>query len=173
MSYPARAEGLVNSTNRYSFMSNPVGFCEILTLQQRVQSVYSKLLQQDGTIWFFSQKSDSKSLHICRIFLSILADFTCALGWIVSILPLISTSPSLFSRFLGTVIRTPTMIDITITFHNLFQFSSKALVFVEFFSLFYYHTMVNCNGKRWQVFSSCQLKLSSVFCPGLVFQSPR
>ena len=67
--------------------------------------------------------SDSKSPQVSRTFLGILADCSSAVVWMVSILPLISRSSSLFSKFIGTVPCAPTAIGITFTliFHSFFN----------------------------------------------------
>ena len=72
-----------------------------------------------------------------RTLLSIQADFTNAVDWIVSILFLISCLSSLFSKFLRTAPGVLNTIDITFTFmfHCFsFQFSGKILVIIHFFS---------------------------------------
>ena len=53
-----------------------------------------------------------KSSHV---FTSILADFYSAVVNMFSILPLIFTSPNLFSKLLGTISRVPTTICINVT----------------------------------------------------------
>ena len=64
--------------------------------------------------------------------LGILADFNRAVVWIFSILPLISISSSLVSRFLVTVPNVPTTISITVTFNvpDPFQLTGKVPVFL-------------------------------------------
>ena len=59
---------------------------------------------------------DSKSHRFSKTLLSIQADFKRSVVWMVSILPLISSASGFFSSFLGIVPRTPTMIDISVTF---------------------------------------------------------
>ena len=63
---------------------------------------------------FFSEHGVTASL--LRILLSTLADFNSVVVWVVSIFPLTSSTPSLFSKFLGTVPSAPNTIDITVTF---------------------------------------------------------
>ena len=58
----------------------------------------------------------NKSPHVSRTLLSILADLSNAVVWIVSILPLISKFSSLSTSPLVTVPRAPTTIGITVTF---------------------------------------------------------
>ena len=80
-------------------------------------------------------------------------DFNNAVVWMVSILPLISSSPSLFSRFLETVLRAPTMIDITIIYHNFFSSLARSRYLVGFSPSF---TFILCltgmaKSSKWQV----------------------
>ena len=65
---------------------------------------------------FYWRLSDSKSIELSRILLSIQADLKSAVVWMVLILPLISCSSRLFSKPLGTVPTAPTTIGITATF---------------------------------------------------------
>ena len=67
--------------------------------------------------------SDIKSPRISRILLRILARLKSALIWIDSIIPLISSPSSLFSKSLGAVSRALTTIDIIVTFifHSFFS----------------------------------------------------
>ena len=69
-----------------------------------------------------SRLSNCTSPQLCRTLLSILADFSSAEVGIVSILPLISSSCSLFSGFLRTLPNFPVRNGITVnlTFYNLF-----------------------------------------------------
>ena len=60
--------------------------------------------------------SDNKSLQVSRTLLSILADLSNAVVWIVSTHPLISKSSSPFTNPLVTVPRAPVTIGITVTF---------------------------------------------------------
>ena len=85
--------------------------------------------------------------------LSILAVLNCAVVWMISILLLVSSSPSLFSRPLRTIPRTPTTISITITFHvpQLFQPSGKIQVFVYIFTFFCCKSVVHWNSTSLQV----------------------
>ena len=48
-------------------------------------------------------------------------DLNCSVAWIVSILLLITSFPSLFSRPLGTIQRTSATISITVTFYSFFN----------------------------------------------------
>ena len=92
---------------------------------------------------FYRSLSDSKSPHVSRTFLSILVVLNNEVVWMVSILPLISNSSSLFFLLLGTVPSASTIIGIIITlmFHGFFQ------VFVYLFTFFYFRSVVLCNGK--------------------------
>ena len=71
--------------------------------------------------------SDSKCRQVVRNFLSILANLNNAVVWMVSSRPLISKSISPCANPLATVLRAPTLTDITISFifHRFFQFPSK------------------------------------------------
>ena len=60
--------------------------------------------------------SERKSPQVSRTLLSILGYFNSAVVWMVSILLLITSSPSLFSKFLEIVARTPTLIRIIVNF---------------------------------------------------------
>ena len=86
--------------------------------------------------------SDSKSLHVTRTLLSILADPDNTVVWMISISPLISNSTSLLSKPLGTVSSTLSTIGITATFIFSDSFNSQArsnnsslFLFNFFFSL--------------------------------------
>ena len=61
------------------------------------------------------------------ILVNILTNLSNSVVWMVSNLLLISSSSSLFCKFLGTVATVPTTIGITLTlmFHSFFQLSSK------------------------------------------------
>ena len=89
------------------------------------------------------------SLQVSRTLLSILANFSSAMVWVASILPVISRSSNLFSRFLGIVPKTPTMIGITITFmfYNFFISMVRSMYLSNFLFSFIFtmrFTGVNC-----------------------------
>ena len=65
---------------------------------------------------FHLSLSDSKSPQVSRTHLSILADLKSAVVWMVSILPLIFSISSLFSRPCGCVPSAPIIIGIIVTF---------------------------------------------------------
>ena len=67
--------------------------------------------------------SDSKSSQVSWTFLSTLADFNNGVVWMISSLPLISSSSNLLFKLLRTV---PNTIDITVTFIFHSFFSSPA-----------------------------------------------
>ena len=83
-----------------------------------------------------------------------IAEFSCAVVWIVSILTLISSSPSLFFGFLGTVPRTlnPIAITIIFTLHNFFsslarfKYLFKLFAFLHLFFLWFFET---AKSTRW------------------------
>ena len=60
--------------------------------------------------------SNSNSLHVSRILLNILDDLINAAVWMVSILPLIFNSSSLFSKPFDTIPRASSTIGIALTF---------------------------------------------------------
>ena len=64
---------------------------------------------------FHWSPNDRKSLQLPRTLLSILAGFSNAVVWTVEILPQSSCSAILFSRFLGIVPCSQTMMGITVT----------------------------------------------------------
>ena len=81
--------------------------------------------------------NDSKSPLVSRTFLSILDDRCNTVVWMLSALPLISSSSDSFTRSLVTVPSAPIIIGITVTFMSLFFFSSLILsLFIpwEFFT---------------------------------------
>ena len=80
--------------------------------------------------------SDSKSPHVSRTLLSILADLNNAIGWMVSTHPLIFKSSSPCINPLVTVLSTPIIVGVTITFmfHNFFCSLAKAR-YLSVFSL--------------------------------------
>ena len=84
-------------------------------------------------IVFHRSLSDSKSLQVSRTLLSILADLNNAVVWMVSTLPLISKSSTLFISPLLTQPRVPITIGINVTFmfHSFF-FISKQVIYPSF-----------------------------------------
>ena len=111
----------------------------------------------------------SKSSQISRTLLSILANFRCAAVWIVSILPLISSSPRRFSRLFGTISRASTTIGITVTFMFYSFFVSLAmsrglLSFSPSFSFtLWFIRMTNYTKWKFLLF----LLIGLIFWPGL------
>ena len=83
--------------------------------------------------------SNSKFHQVFRIFVSNLANFNCAMVWIVWILPLISNSFSLLSKSLETVPRTPITISISFTFlfYSLFNFLARFKYLNNFLPFFF------------------------------------
>ena len=67
--------------------------------------------------------SDSKSPQISGTLRSILADFSSAVVWVVSILLIFSSSPNFFYMFLGIVQSALIAMGITVTFW-FFNFSA-------------------------------------------------
>ena len=80
--------------------------------------------------------SDCKSSKVSRTLLSTLADLNNALVWMISTLPLIFKSSSLFNNPSMTVPRAPIIIgkNVTFIFHSFFN-SLATLRYLFFFSL--------------------------------------
>ena len=77
--------------------------------------------------------------------ISILAEFNCAVVWMVSILHLISSSVCLFSRSLGTIRKALVTISITVTF-SFFSCLARSMylfVFSVFFLSMLYLLVIN------------------------------
>ena len=98
--------------------------------------------------------SDNKSPRVSRTLLSILIDFN-AMIWMVSILPLISVSLSLFSWVLVTLRCAPLTIGITVIlmFHRFYSFLamskylfifSLSFIFAQWFANYYYYYYYYC-----------------------------
>ena len=84
---------------------------------------------------FHLSMSDRKSSQLCRTFLSYQTDFDRAIVWIVSTLPLFSSSFRLLSMSSGTVLSAPKIISITVTFmlHSFFSSLAKYKYLSSFF----------------------------------------
>ena len=93
---------------------------------------------------FHWRLSDSKSPHVSRTLLSILAVFNNAVVWMVSTRPPTSKSFRPFNNPLVTVPKAPITICIifTIMFHG-FQFSSKVEVLIFLFTFFQFYSVVS------------------------------
>ena len=93
--------------------------------------------------------SDSKSPQVSRTLLSILADFTNAVVWMVSTRPPTSKSSSSFNNPLVTMPKAPITIGIIVTFmfHSFFQFSSKVEVLIFLFTFFQFYSVVSRDRK--------------------------
>ena len=101
-------------------------------------------------VFFYLSLSDYKSPLVSRTLLSILADLNYSVVWIVSILRLIFSSSSLFSKAFQSVPSAPTTTSITFTlmFHGFFlYFSGKVQVFLYLFTFFYFYSMLHWKGK--------------------------
>ena len=85
-----------------------------------------------------------KSLRVYRTLLSILADLNNVVVWMVLILLLISISPSLPSKPLGTVPSAPTAVDIAVTlkFYPVFSALKRSKYLSIFSVLCQYHSVV-------------------------------
>ena len=85
---------------------------------------------------FYWSLSDSKSLQVSMILLSILADLNNAIVWIVSTYPAISMSSSPWINPLVTVLRAPIKIGIIVNFmfHSFFNSLARS----RYLSLFSY-----------------------------------
>ena len=86
----------------------------------------------------FNWSISDKSIQVSRTLLSILADLNTAVVWMVLILPLVSSSPNLFSRLLGTIQQAPTKISIAITFmfHSFISSTARSKYCLSFSLLF-------------------------------------
>ena len=118
--------------------------------------------------------SDSKFSLVFETLLIILADLNNVVVQMIFILPLISCSPSLFSRPLRTIPNAPTTIGITVTFIFLSFFSflakSKYLLIVSFSFIFIlFSTETTKSTVIFFLLINAWLGLSDV----LVSQSPR
>ena len=96
--------------------------------------------------WSFT---DSKSPHVSRTLLSILAVLNNVVVWTVSTRSLISKSSSLFNNPLVTVRKASITIGIIVTFMFLsfFQFPSKVQVFILLFTFFQFYSVVSWDSK--------------------------
>ena len=85
---------------------------------------------------FHCSLSDSKSLQVCWTLLTILADVSNVIVWMVSTRPLIFKSSCYFINLLVTVPRAPitTGIMVTFMFHIFFNFLVRSR-YLSFFSL--------------------------------------
>ena len=118
---------------------------------------------------FHKRLDDSKSLKVCRTHLSILSDFNGAGVRMVSILPIISNSPRIFSKPVESVIMAPKATDIfvTFTFHSFFS----PLARPEYFSIcwlsfiFSLWSVEKAKSTRWCSFFFL-INTKSVFLPG-------
>ena len=123
-------------------------------------------------MFFHWSLSDSKSLQGSRTRLSILADLNTVIS-MISILPQISYSSSLFLKPLGTVLSAPITIGITVPrmFQSLFQLSNKVYVFVYFFAVLIFLSRFRRNDKMLYMTSSFLLLINTtvdlVFLTGL------
>ena len=85
----------------------------------------------------------SKSLQVSRTLLSILANLNNAVVWIISIIPLISNSSSLFPSILGPFqVRQLQMVSPLPHVLQLYLSSGKVKVYVYLFAFFYFNTVV-------------------------------
>ena len=86
---------------------------------------------------FHWHQSDCKFPQVSRTHLNTLTDLKIAVVWMVSVLSVISTFPSLFTWPRETVPTPSTTISITVTFKfQFFQLSDKIQIFVDFFFSF-------------------------------------
>ena len=116
-------------------------------------SFFTPVLTKD-----FSQSlSDGKFPLVSRTYLSILADFKSAMVWMVPILPLISSSPSLFYKPLRIVPNAPATIGITFIFlFNCFLVLlwDQRISFFFFFVFFPFHSVFHWNDKIHSIICS-------------------
>ena len=130
---------------------------------------------------FHSSLGDSKSPQVSRTLHSIQIDLNYAVVCIVSILPLISNTSSLFSKLLETVPSAPITIGITVTliFHNFSALWQDPSICRSFLFLLFslYGPPEWQNPQDGKFFFSCHLKVGLVLRSGLgdpfVSQNPR
>ena len=106
------------------------------------------------------------------------ADISSVVVWMVLILPLILSLPSLFSRFSGTIPRASTIWGITITFmFHIFQLSSKIQAFIHIIHISTLWSTGTAKSTRYQVLIFLLIKTGLVNWHELgdpfVSQSPR
>ena len=102
------------------------------------------------TLWvfhtsFYWRLRDNKFPRVTRTLLSILADLSHVVVWMVLIIPLIYTSTSLFFRFLRTILSAPNTLTLTFQFFSFLWQDPSICLFV--FAFFYFHSLVCQNGK--------------------------
>ena len=155
-----------------SFLSKPLGtvpsalitngiivifmFNSFLSSQARSKYLSLFLLSLISTqLVFYWSLSESKSPHVSRTLLNILANLNNVVVWMVSSLPLISSS--FLSKPWWTVLSAPTTISITVTlmFHSFFSSleKSKHLSIFLISSIFTLWSTGTTNSTREQVFS--------------------
>ena len=98
---------------------------------------------------FHGSLSDSKSPHVSRTLLSILAVLNNVVVWRVSTPPPTFKSFSLFNNPLLTVPKAPITIGIIFTFmfHSFFQFLSKVEVLILRYTFFQFYSVVSRDSK--------------------------
>ena len=95
---------------------------------------------------------DNKSPQVSGTLLSILADLSNAVVWIVSTRPLISNSSSPFTNHLVSVPRAPITIGITITFmFYSFFYSLARSKYLSFFSLSFDFTLWSAETAKFTI----------------------
>ena len=89
---------------------------------------------------FYCSLSDSKSLHVSKTLLSILADLSNAVVWMVSIRPFMSKSSNFFINHLVNIPRAPITngIIVTFTFNSFFHSFYKNSQVYDFARFFIY-----------------------------------
>ena len=132
--------------------------------------------------------SESKSLHVFRTFLSILADLNKAVVWMVSICPPISNPSIPLSKRLCNVLSAPTNISIPVMFPkyvssltqskylSLFSFYFLLFFLLLFFlgggsvciskflySLWVFYTTIGLRSFTWVWVTACLFKSSGLF----------
>ena len=107
--------------------------------------------------------------HVSRTLLSIIVNFSSAVVWMVSVLPLISNSSSLFFQVLVNYSKSPTTNDITVTFtfQSFFQFSSKVQVFEQIFVILHFHSADTAKSVIWKVLFFLLIKIRSGLLAGI------
>ena len=92
--------------------------------------------------------SDSKSPHVSRKLFNIVPDFNRIVLWMISFLPLISSSSSLLFRTLETDSRAPTAIGkIIMKFQRYFSSLARSAYLSIFWFYFDFHSIVNLKNR--------------------------
>ena len=85
---------------------------------------------------------DRKCLQVSRNLFRFLVDFSSAIVWMISILPLVSCSRNPFSELLETIYRAISIsLSLYLNVTHCFQVYGKVQIFFQFFNFLQSHTM--------------------------------